>query len=716
MNGDGPARTDDPDAFAGAGLDEADLDVAPPARGRPRAPRVMSPAAFPPEALQFLAALFPPDVLGADRTVNFRGLHHGASTADAEQVFAPSLAKLDTNGTGRRLLQWAAGGRSVYVAPGVRRDRDGTKAGVVALPALWIDLDAKLLLDKDALTRVERELGTEQAQARLTERLPAALAPSIILDTGGGLHAWWLLREPAAVGDDARDAYPVPLLEASLKGLAQHLGADPFPTQIAALMRLPGFVNAKYPDRPRVRVLTLDAGRRFNVSDFAEYRTLGAEAAHAPAPPVEDVIPEGARNATLASLAGTMRRRGMQAAEIEAALLVVNRDRCRPPLAEPEVRGIVASVARYEPAPEPEAPADAAAADAPDAGAWAVGAGAFLRQTHPPVETLIDPLLSSEGGGFLGGEEKLGKTYYALDEGLCLALALPVCGRFAVATPHRVLFIEEEDSPRRTQTRLRALLRGHGLDPDDRAVQARLDERFRLACWTGFTFDAPAWIERLRAEIAAHRPHVLYVDALRKVTLRDLNKADLASQILALLDGLRRHFDVLTRLVHHYRKGQGFGRSGRGSQELGGSYVLGAWAENSLYFEPVGRKGQGVTVTLQSKDAAPVAAWALRIEAEGPRHAPTEVRLHADYLASTASTADAATDEAIYEAVAALPPKAATKGAPGVPREDVEQATGKSSATVRRGLDRLQDAGRILLTGTMSKGKKLYAISLKEST
>jgi putative DNA primase/helicase len=54
----------------------------------------------------------------------------------------------------------------------------------------------------------------------------------------------------------------------------------------------------------------------------------------------------------LTSLAGTMRRRGMGAEEIEAALLVTNSKRCDPPLGEDEVITIVASVCRYEPASE----------------------------------------------------------------------------------------------------------------------------------------------------------------------------------------------------------------------------------------------------------------------------------------------------------------------------------------------------------------------------
>jgi len=60
-------------------------------------------------------------------------------------------------------------------------------------------------------------------------------------------------------------------------------------------------------------------------------------------------IPDGQRNATLTSLAGSMRRRGMTPKEIYAALAVVNAERCQPPLEDAEVETIAASVGRYAP-------------------------------------------------------------------------------------------------------------------------------------------------------------------------------------------------------------------------------------------------------------------------------------------------------------------------------------------------------------------------------
>ncbi|GIW90117.1 MAG: hypothetical protein KatS3mg109_0549 [Pirellulaceae bacterium] len=66
-------------------------------------------------------------------------------------------------------------------------------------------------------------------------------------------------------------------------------------------------------------------------------------------PPEANQIPKGQRNATLARLAGAMRRVGMSQAEMAAALLRVNADRCAPPLPPREVERIASSVARYEP-------------------------------------------------------------------------------------------------------------------------------------------------------------------------------------------------------------------------------------------------------------------------------------------------------------------------------------------------------------------------------
>ncbi|MHB1414620.1 MAG: bifunctional DNA primase/polymerase [Chloroflexota bacterium] len=68
-----------------------------------------------------------------------------------------------------------------------------------------------------------------------------------------------------------------------------------------------------------------------------------------PAGLVAERIPEGERNSTLTSLAGSMRHRGMGEQAIREALLAENEEKCDPPLGENEVASIASSVARYEP-------------------------------------------------------------------------------------------------------------------------------------------------------------------------------------------------------------------------------------------------------------------------------------------------------------------------------------------------------------------------------
>jgi hypothetical protein len=333
-----------------------------------------------------------------------------------------------------------------------------------------------------------------------------------------------------------------------------------------------------------------------------------------------------------------------------------------------------------------------------------IGLGTFLAQTFPPVEPFIDGILSSDGPGWIAGEEKLGKTIYALAEALSLALALPLCGRFPVPTRRRVLFVEEEDSPRRTHTRLRALLRGHGLDPDSPAVQADLDACFQLAVWQGFTFDKPEMLARMEATIARVRPALVYLDVLRKLTTQTVREDAAMAPILATLDDWRRRFGALFRVVHHYRKGQGF-RTGRGSQELGGSYVLGAWGENSVFLEPIGRKQGAVKVEIQSKDGPPVAGFRLTIESEGPGHAPTLLRLVAADAADEQSF-----DDVVLQAVATLPTTAADAGRPGVSIATLVTSLKKTDKTIRRSLKRLIDAKLVRETGKASKQQALYGV------
>ncbi len=143
---------------------------------------------------------------------------------------------------------------------------------------------------------------------------------------------------------------------------------------------------------------------------------LAAKSERKPAGAVAERIPEGGRNAALASLAGTMRRRGMGEREICAALLVTNSERCDPPLPVDEVEKIAASIARYEPRPDlrvslPPRPATSSpAATAPATDAGTGNGGTQVEGT--PAESPAEHRCS------IGAQQK-SAIIYGTDDHLC---------------------------------------------------------------------------------------------------------------------------------------------------------------------------------------------------------------------------------------------------------------------------------------------------------
>ncbi len=73
------------------------------------------------------------------------------------------------------------GGYGLYFAPCLRHTEQGKVEAAALVPALWVDIDCG-----DGAPR-------ERAMERLHTFDPA---PSAILDSGGGLHAYWLFDQP----------------------------------------------------------------------------------------------------------------------------------------------------------------------------------------------------------------------------------------------------------------------------------------------------------------------------------------------------------------------------------------------------------------------------------------------------------------------------------------------------------------------------------------
>lgn len=91
--------------------------------------------------------------------------------------------------------------------------------------------------------------------------------PSVVIDSGGGYHCYWLLSEPFLLTTDA-DRKRARRAQYAWVDL---VGSDPDAKDLARVLRLPGTLNHKYdPPRP-VRFLTVDLERDYSLEELEAY-------------------------------------------------------------------------------------------------------------------------------------------------------------------------------------------------------------------------------------------------------------------------------------------------------------------------------------------------------------------------------------------------------------------------------------------------------------
>jgi len=134
----------------------------------------------------------------------------------------------------------------IWFGVGIRSRMRGRDEDVVAINALWCDVDFKHVPKEEA--------------KKLVDGFP--VRPSAMVATGGGIHLYWILREPTS--DFA-------LVRPILHGLATALKGDEAVCTLKQIMRVPGTRNIKpdYPSpKPVSSVRWLNPELTYNLSDF----------------------------------------------------------------------------------------------------------------------------------------------------------------------------------------------------------------------------------------------------------------------------------------------------------------------------------------------------------------------------------------------------------------------------------------------------------------
>jgi hypothetical protein len=158
-------------------------------------------------------------------------------------------------------------GYGAYFAPCPRWAKRGSAEHAAVLVALWADIDCH----GDAVKR-----------AQAWERLQGFdLPPSMIVDSGGGWHPYWLFSEPWLLTTDAERQHAASLL----RGLFSVLGGDAeYVKSVASVMRLPGLVNTK-PERNGavVTISHFEPERRYPLAAFEWLAVKPSAASKTPA-------------------------------------------------------------------------------------------------------------------------------------------------------------------------------------------------------------------------------------------------------------------------------------------------------------------------------------------------------------------------------------------------------------------------------------------------
>src|SRR5262249_59207768 len=106
------------------------------------------------------------------------------------------------------------------------------------------------------------DLAPQEIQRRLGQTL---LPVSLVIETGGGFHCYWLFREAEVATPEM-----VARVEAALRRLADHVGGDPQCAECARLMRVPGTTNYKREIPVAVRVLGDRPTARYELTELEE--------------------------------------------------------------------------------------------------------------------------------------------------------------------------------------------------------------------------------------------------------------------------------------------------------------------------------------------------------------------------------------------------------------------------------------------------------------
>lgn len=467
--------------------------------------------------------------------------------------------------------------------------------------------------------------------------------PTIAWETSPGrFQALWLM----AVGQDVQGA--------SWRGgenhrLTYHLGADPSGWDTTQLLRVPGWVNHKPEHRstpsfdPAIggvpgRLVWSDRGRRRYMpdewGDLPQIEDMG---------PLQEVVEgqieavdvketwkrlrlrvskevrelvaareaSGDRSDRLWQMERDLADAGATVVEIVALVrgTVWNKFMGR----QDEVKRLTveASKAVAHRAPEQTKRLEMESEDKPKPQSLSI-----MVALAKPARWLVKDLWTVGGMGFVAGEPKTFKSWFALDLALSVATGADFLGKWSVVEPGPVLYVQEEDG-------LGTLKRRFGMVWPSKVMDRMVQDADGTITWlpasemkepdvaavvrSGLTLSDPGWQSWLDEALAAGwrgKPYAMVVlDPLMMMVgdVDDNRNVAMMEKVFKPLGQLRDKHGTAVVVVHHMKKMAQGTNGGRGGQRMLGSMANHAWTECALYLT---HDRTGLSVEVETKDGA----------------------------------------------------------------------------------------------------------------
>lgn len=457
-------------------------------------------------------------------------------------------------------IDWAtaqnSSGRNIYwtvnrVRSGV--DKKPAKVDIVGARFAHVDIDPP----KD---------GSEWDRGAALEQLQS-LSPSMILDSGNGVQAFWRL--------DGQE-YAHEQVEAVNIAIRDHFGADSC-QNIDRLMRVCGFIN--YPNAKKVSAGRKPALARWVQADSGKAFAIDQIMAALPAvTPIEEAtsnapqLPAGLhtlatnpngldRSADAFAFACAALREGWRDAQIANVLLDAGYPVSAHCLSQDDgQRAAQRAIDNARKEVRKESASEAAQDVVAKSGFGFTPVGEL--QYRPP-EFLVEGLIETDSLGLIFGDPASGKSFAALDIGLCIAAGTDFHGRDVKQGP--VFYIAGEGFNGLTR-RIAAWQKHHALS--DQPLPFFVSHRAAQLLDNASAAEVTQAIDRLAQD---NTPALIVIDTLaRNFGAGDENSTKDMTAFVAAVDDLRAAFPNSTILIVHHT-GHAEKERARGAMALKGA-------------------------------------------------------------------------------------------------------------------------------------------------